>query len=80
MTKNTNFSNFHRFYALFVKVATDFIYWNDLKGNKEKIGCSVVFYEDIIAMDRMKVSQTGTENHGEKRQECENSTRRTRIK
>ena len=43
-------SNFQSFYAFFVKVWTDFAEYNVLKINKEKFGCPVVLYEEIIAM------------------------------
>ena len=37
--------------------------WNVLNDQQEKkIGCPVVFYEEIIAMFRMKMSQIDTEN------------------
>ena len=44
------FFNFQGFYAFFVKVSTDFVDWNVLKVQQGKVGCPVVFHEEINAM------------------------------
>ena len=62
MTKNPIFFNFRSFYAFFVKVSTDFVDLNVLKGQQGKTGCAVVFIEEIIAMFWMKMPQNDTEN------------------
>ena len=60
VTKITKFANFQIFNAFFVKVLTDFVDWNVLKGQQGKSGCPVVFYEEISAMFWMKMSQIDT--------------------
>ena len=63
MTKNTKFSNFQSFYEFFVIVSTDVVDWIVLKGQQENVGCPLVFYEGIIAIFGMKMSQIVTENN-----------------
>ena len=62
MTKNPKLSIFPRFYGFFVKISRDFVNWKVLSSQQEKVGCPVVFYEQIIAMFSMKTCQIDTEN------------------
>ena len=49
MKKTQNFPIFKDFMH-FVNVSTDVVDWNVFKGQQEKVGCLVVFNEEIIAM------------------------------
>ena len=62
ITKNPKVSKFQRFYAFLLTFRQ--ISWIPmfLRVNKEKIGSPVVFYEEINAMFKKKMSETDTED------------------
>ena len=69
MTKILKSSNFQSFHLFFPEFLIDFVHWNVEKGQQGKGWVSfhevvivVVFYEDTIAMFRMKMCPIDTEN------------------
>ena len=43
-------------------VSTDFLEWNVLRVDEEKIDCPVLFSEEFIAFLQMEISQSDSEN------------------
>ena len=54
LTANSKFSKFHSFYAIDVKILTDFADWTVENGHQRRICCALAFYEEIIAVFKLK--------------------------